>query len=431
MNKIENKSDFNFVLKLDKIKIPNVRRIRRIPDLEKVLIRGKKLYGVKYFITDAHNKIRVIRITSPDSNFKTIYTLDIYDEKVNPRIGLQIKENTPKEKFIEMISNIGIKKVKEDYSPTELFVNQKMLQESNWASKLIEKIETYFPSLMFILGLVSFFSFYIKDIINWMIETRAETIEERELNNELFTGQKGNEPEFIIYHKIQNYLNSVINKEMIGLLLYGPPGTSKTYIVRRTLHFSGKKPGKNYRIVKGSTLGLLSFYQLLYQNSNKLLILDDFDKPLRDENIVNLLKAATDSYGKRIVSLPLEKIMQSNAERRTKSSTPEKFNYRGQIIILTNLGRNKIDKSILSRIPSVEVYFSTEETIDAVKKMLKYINPSVDIKLKKETLAYILLLYKKNPKIKITFRSVKTSIDARIGNPKFWKEMVEVIVDYK
>ena len=51
--------------------------------------------------------------------------------------------------------------------------------------------------------------------------------------------------------------------------------------------------------------------------------------------------------------------------------------------------------------------------------------------IKQEVFDYIMELYKKDPKIEVNFRSFKNSIDARIGNPMYWKQMVNHIVNYK
>jgi hypothetical protein len=423
-------NNFSFVLNLDKININNLTKITKIPDLEIIKLNGVSLYAVKYFITNNHNQVQQIRITSKDKNFKTIYSLDFFDKRLKPAISILIKEETPQDKFIEMISAIGKKKLNESVSPSNLFIESLFLKEG--MEKLAYKIQNasaLFTGVLMVISIILMFHYYIKDVLNKIEEQQSATRQENELNKLLFSGQKEDEPEFIIYHKIQNYLKTVLNKEMNGLVLYGPPGTSKTYIVRRSLYFSKLLPGKDYNVIKGSTMGLLSFYQTLYINKNKILILDDFDKPLADEDIVNLLKAATDSYANRIISLPLDQIM-SSGQAQTKSQTPQKFNFSGQIIIITNLPKNKIDRAILSRIPSVEVSFNTEETLKAVQNMLKYINPSVDIKIKQEVLDYILYLYKKNPNIEVSFRSVKSAIDSRLGNPRYWQDMVEIIVGY-
>ena len=232
-----------------------------------------------------------------------------------------------------------------------------------------------------------------------------------------------------MFSTLENYIKLVMNKQINSLILCGPPGMSKTYMVRRTMYFENKTPGRDYVIEKGSSLGLNSVYQLLYDNRDRLLILDDFDTPLSNEDVINLMKAVTDSYGKRIVSLSPEKIMSSQGS--TRGEAPNKFEFKGQVIIITNKKKENLDMALKSRSPVVEVSFNTKEVVKAMDKLIKFISPQVPIKIKLEVLNYIKLLQKNDPKINVSFRSIKAGIDARVGNENDWKAMVRLIVEYK
>lgn len=194
---------------------------------------------------------------------------------------------------------------------------------------------------------------------------------------------------------------------------------------------TGKKHTKehNKNIGKGGGLSIAAVYDLLFETRNKILILDDFDTPLRNEDTVNMLKAITDSYDKRILSISREKRMNSG-QNQGSSETPSKFEYKGKLVIVTNLKKSEIDRALLSRAPAFEVSFNNKEIIEALQIMLEYINPNVSMEIKKEVLDYILILHKKNPEIQIDFRAFKNSVDARVGNPLYWKEMIQTIVGY-
>jgi hypothetical protein len=56
-----------------------------------------------------------------------------------------------------------------------------------------------------------------------------------------------------------------------------------------------------YYIAKG-TCSAAGLYELLFIHRHKLLIFDDFDSVLKDEDCVNYLKAALDTYAIREVS---------------------------------------------------------------------------------------------------------------------------------
>ena len=268
-------------------------------------------------------------------------------------------------------------------------------------------------------------------VYNWRQEKEVEGRIEKEMNQNLFQGQGKNDSGFELFNNLKEHIEFIINKHSNALIIYGPAGMSKTYTVRRTLYFNNVKPGKEYVIEKGSSLGLLSTYSLLYKNRNKLLILDDFDTPLKDENIVNLLKAITDTYEKRILSLPRDLILATGDRGEKVIGVPEKFEYRGQLIIITNLKRNQIDSALLSRAPGIEVNYDTKQILKHTEKLLKYMNPAIPMKFKQEAYDYITKLYKNDKNIIVSFRTINSSIEARVGNPQGWKQMAQTIVNYQ
>ena len=156
-------------------------------------------------------------------------------------------------------------------------------------------------------------------------------------------------------------------------------------------------------------------------------MLDDFDKPLKSDDMVNFLKAITDTYSRRIISMPRRKIM-SSGDDQTSESTPESFEYTGKLIIITNLKRDDIDRALLSRIPTLEVAFDSKTVIDATSKMLKFLNPAVPMKIKEEVFVFIKQYYLKHPEITLSFRTFAVAIDARVGDPENWKDMLKYIL---
>jgi replication-associated recombination protein RarA len=233
-----------------------------------------------------------------------------------------------------------------------------------------------------------------------------------------------------MYRTLQNYIGHITSGKANALILCGPPGMSKTYIVRRTLHFEGYKPRADYNIESGSTLGLADTYALLYYNRKKILILDDFDTPLQDEDMINMLKSVSDTYSRRILSLPREKKLDTAKTGGEATAVPAKFEFKGKLIIITNLKREQLNPALISRAPVYEVNFNAKQVFEAIKKMIRFISPGVPEKVKWEVHDFLAELYKKNPKITIDFRVFVNAIDARVGNPESWKEMTKVIVNF-
>jgi hypothetical protein len=189
--------------------------------------------------------------------------------------------------------------------------------------------------------------------------------------------------------------------------------------VRRTLYFANLTPDKDYVIVKGSSASaeqnIKIIYSTLYKYNDKIIVFDDFDSALEDQNVINLLKAALDSYPVRIVSMPDLSQFSMKDE-----PLPSRFEFTGKIIIITN--KMNIDTAILSRVQSVKVTFTPEQFKDSIGKMLKFINPEVPQEIKKEVFDYFTDCLAKDPNLTIDFRRFSAMVDIRMAYPDTWKD---------
>ena len=127
-----------------------------------------------------------------------------------------------------------------------------------------------------------------------------------------------------------------------GMVVTGPPGVGKSYGVEKVIEKNSMFDKLADRPIKFGTekgaASAIGLYQLLYRYADpgSVLVLDDCDSILFDEVSLNLLKAALDSGKKRMISWNTE----SSALRR--EGVPEKFEFCGSIIFITNL---KFDKT--------------------------------------------------------------------------------------
>lgn len=417
----------------DKQRIPGIRSIKKYPaiDQEKFKTYGP-LFIQKYFLNDGKKPNKMVGFGSKSKSLTDPVVFILYDLKMQPAVFFEFKSNYDIKGFLNFVGKL-ITKTKFTF-PKKVIGEQeiKVIDNISISENAVEKwsvAQGILSGLLILTSVYMLLSFYFKAAKYAAQERYAATTVENDLNKELFEGQQQKESGFEMFANLENYLQMVINKKMNSLILCGPPGMSKTYMVRRTLYFAQKKPGSDYVIEKGSSLGLNSVYQLLYNNRTKLLILDDFDTPLSNEDIVNLMKAVTDSYGKRIVSLSPEKT--ESTQDSTMAAAPAKFEFTGQLIIITNKKKEQLDMALRSRSPVVEVNFDTKQIMTAMDKLIKFVTPQVPLTIKMEVLDYIKTLQKNDTKVNITFRSVKASVDARMGNPDDWKTMVRLIVDYK
>jgi len=127
-----------------------------------------------------------------------------------------------------------------------------------------------------------------------------------------------------------------------AMIVSGPPGVGKSYGVEEQLNRSdifnkmADVPPK-FEVVRGS-MSALGLYQKLYKFSHpgNILVLDDCDTVLFDDVSLNILKAALDSSKKRYISW--------NSESRVLAheGVPDRFEYRGSVIMITNIKFNYV-----------------------------------------------------------------------------------------
>ena len=221
-------------------------------------------------------------------------------------------------------------------------------------------------------------------------------------------------------------------------------GIGKTQVVKETLKNLGLTPETDYYFATG-TVTTAGLYELLFKSRISLTVLDDCDSVFKDPDSVNMLKGALDTYEVREIT----KLSKGNTfetrgmsdeeieERwRETGKLPNKFEFRGQIIFISNLGEDKFDDAILSRSLHVDVHLSKEEVISRMREIMKKINPNVDNKEKEEALEYLIFITENYPvKFDLNIRTLIHSINLRSGNDdeievggkseKVWKLLIK------
>lgn len=355
------------------------------------------------------------RITSKDSKYKQLYSIDVLGRNQEVIAGLKFKDQH------DSPSDVAASRI-----IYHIITGKKQPIHESLAGALTNV--SLILTILFSLVAVFYFLYYYKvQFTKWKEEKRANEIE-NSINRTLFKGQNGKEPEFDVYHGLIKSLDSVIkSKNINSLIVCGIPGTSKTHIVRRSLYFNNLQSGSDYIILKGSAMTMLDFVQALYNYRDKLVVLDDFDSPLEDPETVNILKSACDSYSNRIVSFP-RAVQVSSAKEQGDYSIPQKFEFRGKIIIITNKKFGELDKALISRCLSTEVNFTVKEFLNAINKMLKYIMPNVDMSVKVEVYNYISDLASKGHASGLNFRTFQSAISLRLLYPENWEKMIQYVI---
>ena len=126
---------------------------------------------------------------------------------------------------------------------------------------------------------------------------------------------------------------AAINCDVRALIVSGPPGLGKSYMVHETL--TNSPNGDDHGVVKGYVKAT-GLFKLLHRHrhAGQVLVFDDADEIFNDDTALTLLKAVCDSSKRRIVSYLSEAIL---IDEETSERLPKSFEFEGTVIFITNL----------------------------------------------------------------------------------------------
>ena len=402
--------------------------VKKVEQGERYNSEDKKIYFIRYLFGLSNFRNATIEFASLDKNFKNIHSAYYQDGNFDNAFTMYFKDNTTIEQLLAASKNSNVKSLFKESADSEILSQTLFLSEgrfADWVSQrapFLMSISSFLPLIAMLLGWAYLIFRRVRMARD---QSHAESTAEERLNEFLFKGQNKDEPAFQIYGNITKHLENIISGNSRAMFLYGKPGTSKTYLVRRALHFSGLKPQKDYIIIKGTSADPKKnssiIYETLWRYNGKIVVFDDFDSALDDSGCIGLLKVALDSYPVRIVSLP-------NTGYFVDQEIPSKFEYTGKMIVITN--KTDIDFAIKSRAVCIEVDYTTKEFESQIKQLLKFLNPHIDISIKEEVFEFIFkeLAARKNGVI--DFRRFSSIVDLRIAYPEKgqWKNLAREIL---
>jgi len=151
-----------------------------------------------------------------------------------------------------------------------------------------------------------------------------------------------------------DYLN-MLNKGMVhSVLCHSKAGYGKTHTTINVL----KELKSKYTYNCGVTTAV-ALYILLYENRDKILILDDIETIFKDEKIINLLKSA-------LWEVDDIRVVKYKTTSKVLDNYPDSFEYTGKIIILANEIKGRGDesyKALMSRCLKHELIYSFNDLI--------------------------------------------------------------------
>jgi hypothetical protein len=160
-----------------------------------------------------------------------------------------------------------------------------------------------------------------------------------------------------------------------SVIVTGPGGLGKTFNVLNTLKRSGLEDisllsefdigavlatRKSFVVVKGYSTPK-GLYRTLYEFRKGVIVFDDCDSVLKDPVSLNLLKAALDSYDKRIISW--------RADIRDED-LPTSFEFKGRVIFISNMSSVQLDQAIITRSMVVDLSMTTAQKVERMRFIL-------------------------------------------------------------
>ena len=164
---------------------------------------------------------------------------------------------------------------------------------------------------------------------------------------------------------LEDMTTAVKEGDVRAMIVVGPPGVGKSYGVHKRLDEHSvldEVTGRvKYQVVKGA-MTALGLYAKLYEYSDSgcVLVFDDCDSVLMDELSLNILKAALDSGKKRTIH------WNADSNLLNKQGIPNKFDFKGGVIFITNLKFENIRSKKL------------QDHLEAIQSRCHYVDLTLD-----------------------------------------------------
>lgn len=148
------------------------------------------------------------------------------------------------------------------------------------------------------------------------------------------------------FNIMDSMTQAVVEGVVRSMIVVGPPGVGKSFSVVKKLEesnlFAAITGDIRYEVVKGATTAL-GLYAKLYEYSQvgEVIVFDDCDSILMDELSLNILKAALDTNKKRMIH------WNSDSKMLAREGIPNKFEFKGACIFITNIKFDTIRSSKL------------------------------------------------------------------------------------
>jgi hypothetical protein len=204
----------------------------------------------------------------------------------------------------------------------------------------------------------------------------------------------------VMFNNLERLTKMVGRGIQPSLVITGGAGLGKTYLVKKTLTDMGLEEAKQFVHFKGRATAA-GLFVTIYENSDKIIVLDDCDSVFKDVDAVNLLKAALDSYDTRKLSYISTKPLKDTYG----DPVPRHFEFTGKIIFISNISQSKLDDAIKSRSFVSDISMNTKQMFQRIDDLKDQIETKIPNEVKDKALEIMKGLEKKYDGVEINLRS--------------------------
>lgn len=231
---------------------------------------------------------------------------------------------------------------------------------------------------------------------------------------------------------VQDMVTMLANGDQASVVVTGPGGLGKSHTVSAALTKAGFQdlsvldelevgdnvPKNSFRVVKGYSTAK-GLYRTLYENRNSVVVFDDCDSVLKDTVSLNLLKAALDSYSRRIISW--------RADIRDED-LPNVFEFKGRVVFISNMPSSSLDQAIISRSLAVDLSMTTKQKVERMRFLLSQPDfmPEYEKSYKQDAMDLIAELA--DSVKEMSLRTLIQVTKIRKGSGKNWRDLAEYAI---
>jgi hypothetical protein len=211
---------------------------------------------------------------------------------------------------------------------------------------------------------------------------------------------------------LRQSVRSVVRGYINSLVISGLAGVGKSTLVRDVI----KEEGHNFVSAPGMFKKYAELYTFFYDHKDDLLVFDDVDT-IFDKKYLGLTNVAFSDDQERLIQFPSE--FGKDLPKKYKN----KFVFNGKVIVITNLSKDRVPKSLASRGAVIEIRNTPSEVVDYIRQNIDNVMPEYPEATKQVKLEVLDFIEKALSQVKqIDFRVFKRCVIYRLSGTPNWRK---------